>query len=248
MTRLEWGATGEKFYDAGVDHGVLYVDGVGVPWNGLISVEEAPTGGEAKPFYQDGYKYSNRATPEEFEATLNAFTYPDEFARCDGSSQIGRGLFATNQRRKPFTLCYRTKVGNDVNGVDHGYKLHLVYNALAAPSQRTNNTLGDSVEATSFSWALTTKPPALFGRRATAHFIIDSRATSPSLLTQIEDILYGTADEAPRIMTVQELTYRFEVDASGNYDAGLVGKPQYLTLDAGVIPVAQTSTLDGGFA
>lgn len=248
MTRLEWGTAGERYYDAGVDRGVLYVDGVGVPWNGLISVEETPTGGEAKPFYQDGYKYSNRATPEEFEATLNAFTYPDEFARCDGSAQVGRGLFATNQRRRPFTLSYRTMIGNDVDGSEHGYKIHLVYNALAAPSQRTNNTLGESVEATAFSWALTTKPPVLSRRRATAHFIIDSRATTPELLAQIEDVLYGTANEPPRIMTVPELVYRFEVSASGIYDAGKVGSAQYITLDGGVIPVAQTSTVDGGFA
>jgi hypothetical protein len=247
VTRLDWGSASYRFYEVGVDRGVLYVDGVGVAWNGLVSVTEETTGGEAKPFYIDGVKYSNRASAEEFEATLTAYTYPDEFARCDGSAQVGRGLFVTNQRRKSFGLSYRTRVGNDISA-DFGYKIHLIYDALAAPSQKANTTMGDELTPLNFSWKLTTRPPALTGRRATSHFIIDSRMASESLMEQLGNILYGTADEPPRLIPVDELVYLFEQDLSGTYDAGIVGQHYYNTLDGGLLTDVQTSTVDGGVA
>lgn len=246
MTKLEWGSAGERFYEAGVDRGVLYINGIGVPWNGLVSVSEEPSGGEAKPFYQDGYKYSNRSSIEEYGATITAYTYPDEFAQCDGSAQIGRGLFAGQQRRRSFDFCYRTTIGNDVKGNSLGYKIHLVYNATAAPSQNAYATMNDQLEALNFSWAVTTKPLMLSGRRPTSHFIIDSRQTDATVLKQIEDVLYGTASTAPRIPPVAELVYRFESSLAGVYDGGIVGRPQYLTLDGGYIPAAQSSTVNGG--
>lgn len=246
MTRIEWGKPSYRFYEAGVDRGVLYVGGNGVPWNGLISVAEESSGGEAQPYYIDGVKYSNRASAEEFEATITAYTYPDEFGVCDGSEQIGRGLFATNQPRKPFGLAYRTRVGNDIRGSDFGYKLHLIYDALAAPSAKANNTLGEDLTPLNFSWKVTTRPPALLGRRATSHFIIDSRMVTENLMRFIEEILYGNETDKPRLPTVPELVYMFESDADGVYDAGIVGQHYYNKLDGGHIPEAQTITVDGG--
>lgn len=206
MTRLVWGVLGERFYEIGIDRGVLYVnENPGVAWSGLISVSESPTGGDAKAFYIDGFKYLNIASAEEFEATLEAFSSPPEFAPCDGVSSIQNGLFATQQPRRPFNLSYRTRVGNGVDGDQHGYKIHLVYNALAAPSQLTHSSMGESVDPTTHSWAITTLPPAATGIRPTAHFVIDSRSTSPELLTTVEDILYGNESVSARLPSVEEL-------------------------------------------
>lgn len=246
MTRLEWGAAGERYYEAGVDRGVLYVDGVGVPWNGLVSVAEAPSGGDATPYYIDGVKYLNRAAPEEFGATITAFTYPDEFSACDGSEQIGWGLYATQQRRRPFSFAYRTKVGNDLDGVDAGYKIHLVYNALAAPSQRANATFADTTTPGNFSWTLTTTPPAISQRQRTSHLVVDSRTASDTMIARVESILYGTDAAPPRMPSVAELIELFELDASGFYDAGGPGSTFYTILDGGHIPESQTTTVDGG--
>lgn len=150
MTRIFWNAPGERFYEGGVDRGVLYVGSTpGVPWTGLISVAESPKGGEARPYYQDGIKRLNISGKEEFEATINAFTAPREFGPCDGTVAFQNGLFATQQPRKSFHLCYRTQVGNDIQGQSHAYKIHLVYNALAAPTERANATLSDNVEPNS---------------------------------------------------------------------------------------------------
>lgn len=206
MSRLTWNSVSERFYETGVDRGVLYIaNQVGVAWTGLTSVEEAPTGGDARPYYIDGIKFLNVAAAEEFEATINAFFSPPEFGQCDGISSVQNGLFATQQPRKSFGLSYRTLIGNDVNGSGHAYKIHLVYNALAAPSSRANNTMGDSVEPSLFSWQITTLPPALTGYKPTAHFVIDSRTTSVPILTRLENVLYGTDTVAPRLPTPSEL-------------------------------------------
>ena len=190
MARLTWGATGERFFEAGTDRGVLYLPGeAGIPWNGLKSVSESPDGGSPRPFYIDGYKYLNVASAEEFRATLDAFSSPAEFGVCDGTLGIHNGLFATQQPRKSFNLSYRTMVGNDISGVDHGYKIHLVYNALAEPAQRSHQTHGTSISPLGLSWAISTTPPRLTGLKPTAHLVIDSRYTPEKLLTEIEDIL-----------------------------------------------------------
>lgn len=208
MTRLIWNGTGERFYENGVDRGVLYVDLDGVPWSGLVSVTESPTGGEAKPYYLDGVKYLNLSSSEEFEATINAFNSPTEFGVCDGIASIHNGLFATQQRRKPFRMSYRTMVGNDLNP-NFGYKIHLVYNALAVPTERANTTLSDSPEAATFSWKITTLPPAASGLKPTAHFVVDSRYTPSELLTDLEDILYGNESVTASMPTAQDLIDMF---------------------------------------
>lgn len=211
MSRLTWGVLTERFFETGVDRGVLYVGiSAGVPWNGLVSVSESPTGGEPKPAYIDGYKFRNVASSEEFEATLDAFAAPKEFSPCDGSVSIQNGLIATQQPRRAFSLSYRTKVGNAVDGANHAYKIHLVYNALAAPAQRTNTTLSGSQGPNSLSWSLTTLPPSLTGYKPTAHWIIDSRTTPRGLLIAIEDIIYGTAAAEARMPLVSELVTLFK--------------------------------------
>lgn len=210
MPRLSWSATGERFYETGVDRGVLYVGtNPGVAWTGLTSVSESPSGGEPKAYYIDGIKYLNLSSAEEFEATVNAFNSPPEFGPCDGTVSIQNGLFVTQQPRKPFGLSYRTKVGNDIDGSDHAYKIHLVYNALAAPSERSNNTLGDSTEPNDLSWSITTRPPVVTGFKPTAHFLIDSRLTPQDILIEIEDILYGSDANSSRLPSAQELTDMF---------------------------------------
>lgn len=211
MARLNWGATAERFYETGIDRGVLYTgNGIGVPWNGLTSVSESPTGGEAKPAYIDGYKFRNVASSEEYEATIEAFSAPKEFGPCDGSRSIHNGLIATQQPRQAFNFSYRTLVGNPIEGTDYGYKIHLVYNALAGPAQRSNGTVSDSIEASKLSWSVTTLPPSLTGMKPTAHFIIDTRETPRGLLAAIEDILYGTDVNSARMPLVSELVAMFQ--------------------------------------
>lgn len=207
MTTIVWGEISERYYESGVDRGVLYVVGAasGVAWPGLVSVTEAPSGGSPRAYYYDGIKYLNLASAEEFEATIVAFNSPQEFNACCGIVSINNGLFADQQIRKPFNLTYRTLIGNAAQGLDHGYKIHLVYDALAAPSQRQNQTLSDSVNPISFSWNITTKPPEITGYRPTAHFVVDSRFTDPELMTELTDILYGTGDTDPDFPTVSEL-------------------------------------------
>lgn len=210
MARLDWNAVGSRFYEAGVDRGVLYVDGYpGVPWNGLTSVNESPSGGDSKSFYIDGVKYLAVSSPEEFEATLTAFTYPDEFAQCDGNSEPRSGMFLTHQRRKMFGLAYRTMIGSDQTD-SLGYKLHIVYNALASPSERSNETLKDQTDPNDFSWKITCKPPAMAGYKPTAHVVIDSRQTDPSVISVIEDILYGTDEDQARIPTFDDLIAAYD--------------------------------------
>lgn len=247
MTRLVWGATGERLYEAGVDRGVLFVgSNPGVSWNGLVSISEAPSGAEVEPAFFEGYKYSNRVTPEQFEGTIEAFTYPQEFAVCDGTGDLGLGLFAGQQRRRPFNLAYRTKIGNDVSALDFGYKLHLVYNATAAPSTRGFSTVNATPATSNFSWKFTTKPPKVAGIRPTSHFTLDSRKMPSSLMQYFEDVLYGTETTAARFPTPTELMYVVQAFLTDTYNAKTPSDPQYFTIDAGYFPETQANTLDGG--
>lgn len=196
MTALSWGTVGERFFETGTDHGVLYLDGMGVAWNGLIAVTESPSGGDPTSYYVDGVKYLDHSNPEEFEATIEAYTYPDEFMLCDGSSQLANGLRITQQRRKTFDLVYRTKIGNDIDGADHGYKLHVIYNAMASPSSHNYKSTTDSTEPLTFSWKITTHPqkfidPA-FGTMYGSHLVIDSRVTYPWAMEAVEKVLFGS--------------------------------------------------------
>lgn len=210
MPRLDWGAAGERFYETGVDRGVLYVgDSPGVPWIGLTAVSENPSGGESKPYYIDGVKYLNTSAPEEYAGTISAYTYPDEFAPCDGYVMTRQGFYTTAQRRREFNLSYRTKVGSDLSE-DAGYKIHLLYNALASPTERSNTTIGDSIDPNDFSWAITTRPPRVVDRFVSAHYVVDSRTTDPGVLSTIEDILYGTEENDPRIPGFMELLGIFD--------------------------------------
>ena len=210
MTRLKWNAYGEQLFQTGVDRGVFYSKtGDGVVWNGLVSVRENPSGGETTAFYMDGYNFLNRSSSEEFTATIEAYTYPDAFEECDGTAALAAGLLITGQPRKPFDFCYRTKIGNEVDGTEHGYKLHLIYNALASPTERPNESVGSDVNPSTFSWSITTKARSVPYRRPSAHFIIDSRDTRPSTLSDLEDILYGTVETAPRMIQPDELVSLF---------------------------------------
>lgn len=205
MSRLEWGTSGQRFYEAGVDRGVLFINNLGIPWNGLKSVSENPTGGSPRPFYIDGIKYLNVAESEEFSATIEAFTAPPEFKQCDGELLMYPGLTLAQQPRKSFGLSYRTRIGNDVLHIDFAYKIHLVYNALASPSQRSRNSLGNSTEPLTLSWGITTTPPIVPGYKPTAHLTIDSRTTPPEVLITLEDILYGTDETVARLPSISEV-------------------------------------------
>ena len=200
MSRLTWDKTGERYYETGVKQGVLYpiqADGrysKGVAWNGLISVTESPSGAEATPLYADDIKYLNLISNEEFSATIEAYTYPDEFYECDGSASLADGVMICQQKRKIFGLCYRTTVGNDVDGNDYGYKLHLIYGCLAAPSEKGYNSINDSPEAITFSWEVSTTPVSVKGFKPTSQITIDSTKIAEgkkAKLTELEDILYG---------------------------------------------------------
>lgn len=234
MTKLSWAAIGERFFEAGVDRGVLYLTGYeGAPWNGLISVTESPTGGEVTPYYIDGIKYLNVASAEEFEATIEAYTYPDEFSKCDGTARVSNGLYAGQQPKQSFGLSYRTKVGNDVDGIDHAYKIHLVYNALAVPTEKAFHTISDSVDPDNFSWKIVTKPPLFTGYKPTAHFVIDSREVPSGLLTQIENMLYGTDTSQSRLPSVDELISLFTSFPDEFVDGGLLVDEYSEVLDGG---------------
>ena len=204
MAVLTWDQVGERFYETGVDHGVLYIPtaGVydsGVAWNGLISVTESPSGAEPSPQYADNIKYLNLLSTEEFGGTIEAYTFPDEFAQCDGTAFPKEGLAVGQQTRKTFGLSYRTKIGNDTDGQDLGYKLHLVYGALAAPSEKAYSTINDSPEAVTFSWEFTTTPVEVTGLKPTALLTIDSTKVDEADLTALEALLYGTQLEEPSL-------------------------------------------------
>lgn len=197
MPPLVWDQVGERFYETGVDHGVLYLPddtGVyaeGVAWNGLTTVTESPSGADANPQYADNIKYLNLISAEEFGGTIEAFTYPDEFAQCDGTAVPAPGVAVGQQSRKMFGLSYRTKVGNDVEGTDYGYKLHLIYGAQAAPSEKAYATINDSPEALAFSWAITTTPAPVTDHKPTALIVVDSTVVDAAALATLEAALYG---------------------------------------------------------
>ena len=197
MSRITWDNAGERYYETGVKMGVLYpiqtggVYNKGVAWNGLTAVTESPSGAEATALYADDIKYLNLMSNEEFGATIEAYTYPDEFAECDGSAALTEGVMIGQQKRKTFGLCYRTTIGNDVDGNDYGYKLHLVYGCLAAPSEKAFSTINDSPEAITFSWEVSTTPVNVKGFKPTSQITIDSTKVNKDKLSALEDILYG---------------------------------------------------------
>lgn len=247
MSRIVWDAAGERLFETGVSKGVLYVNGrPGVPWNGLLSVAEAPDGGEVTPYYVDGVKYLDFVSNEEFKAIIEAYTYPEEFGECDGTLPAGNGLFVTHQPKKSFGLSYRTNVGNDLDGLDHAHRTHIVYNATAAPTNRANKTVGDTIDPDNFSWEITTRPPIFSGYKLTAHFVIDSRETPSDLMNDVEDILYGTEGSEPRLPSAEELMFIFESYQASILDAGHLTEEYYSTFDSGHISETQTSTIDGG--
>lgn len=197
MAKIIWDADGDRLYETGVRHGVLYVRNdagtypTGVAWNGLTSVSESPEGAEVTALYADDMKYLNLISAEEFKATVEAYTYPDEFAECDGSASLVEGMTIGQQTRKTFGLCYRTVVGNDVLNNEYGYKIHLIYGCLAAPSEKSYETINDSPEAITFSWELSTTPVAVSGHKPTASVVIDSTKMDADDLAVIEASLYG---------------------------------------------------------
>lgn len=194
-----WDESGERIYETGVDRGVLYPQSkqglypAGVAWNGLTAVNENPTGAEPTPLYADNIKYLNLMSAEEFGASIEAYTYPDEFEACDGSAELTPGVIIGQQDRNGFGLCYRTLVGNDIDGNDHGYKLHLIYGAKAAPSDKGYATINDSPDAITFSWEVTTTPVNVTNHKPTASLVIDSTKVEPAKMAAIEEILYGKA-------------------------------------------------------
>lgn len=195
--KLVWDKTGEHFYETGVKNGVLYpmsASGTypkGVAWNGLTAITESPSGAEATALYADDIKYLNLMSNEEFGATVEAYTYPDEFAECDGSASLTEGVYIGQQARKTFGLCYRTTLGNDAKGNDYGYKLHIIYGAMASPSEKAYSTINDSPDAITFSWELSTTPVAVANFKPTASLTIDSTKVDAAKLTALEEILYG---------------------------------------------------------
>ena len=211
MAKLTWDNTGERIFETGVKQGVLYPiqsDGKytkGVAWNGLTAVTESPSGAEATPLYADDIKYLNLLSNEEFGATIEAYTYPDEFAECDGSAELVTGVMIGQQKRKVFGLCYRTTIGNDVDGNDHGYKLHLIYGCLAAPSEKAYSTINDSPEAITFSWEVTTTPVNVEGFKPTSQITIDSTKADPTKLAALEAVLYGGAETEAKLPLADEV-------------------------------------------
>ena len=210
MSKLVWDQTGERLYETGVKYGVLYVqEGAaypkGVAWNGLTAVTESPSGAEATALYADDIKYLNLMSAEEFGATIEAYTYPDEFMACDGSASLSEGVYIGQQARKSFGLCYRTTIGNDVVNNDYGYKLHLIYGALASPSEKAYSTINDSPEAVTFSWEVSTTPVNVTGHKPTACLTIDSTKVAPEKLAALEDVLYGKEQAEPRLPLPDEV-------------------------------------------
>lgn len=211
MAKLVWDESGKHLFEAGVDHGVLYPqapDGtypLGVAWNGLTSVSESPSGADANALWADNIKYLNLYSAEEFGATIEAYTYPDEFAILDGSAEIAPGAMIGQQNRKAFGLCYRTVLGNDIQGNDYGYKLHLIYGAQASPSEKSYDTINDSPDAITFSWELNTTPTPVTNHKPTASLVIDSTKADATKLAALETILYGSVNDDPRLPLPDEV-------------------------------------------
>lgn len=211
MFKLAWNQIGTKTYETGVDRGVLYVRGEdgtypeGVAWQGVTNISESPSGAEPSPLYADNIKYLNLMSVEELGATIEAYTYPDEFAECDGSAELSKGISIGQQDRKTFGLCYRTIIGNDTVGNEHGYKIHIIYGALASPSEKGYETINDSPDAITFSWELTTTPVEVSGFKPTASVTIDSTKCDAAKVKELEEILYGTGETDARLPLPDEI-------------------------------------------
>lgn len=211
MAKLVWDKTGERLYETGVRQGVLYPQSAGgeypegVAWNGLTAVTESPSGAEATPLYADDIKYLTLMSVEEFGATIEAYTYPEEFAECNGEAELTAGVTIGQQKRKTFGMSYKTVIGNDVDGNNHGYKLHIIYGAMAAPSEKAYATINDSPEAITFSWEVTTTPVSVPGFEPTASITIDSTKVDKSKLTALENVLYGSESEAAKLPLPDEI-------------------------------------------
>lgn len=216
MAKIVWDEVGKRIYETGVSKGVLYVQtdegsyGKGVAWNGLTAVNESPSGAEPTPLYADDIKYLELTSAEEFGASIEAYTYPDEFEQCDGSASPADGVVIGQQPRKAFGLCYKTVKGNDVKNNDYGYKLHLIYGAKAAPSEKAYQTINDSPEAITFSWEVTTTPVNVTGFKPTSCLTIDSTKVAAEKLKQLEDQLYGTETEEPKLLLPDEVINLFK--------------------------------------
>lgn len=211
MAKIKWDETGEKIYETGVKYGVLYLPNEtgqyvkGVAWNGLTAVTESPSGAESTPLYADDIKYVELQSAEDFGATLECYTYPDEFAECDGSAEVAPGVIIGQQNRKTFGLCYRTTLGNDVKGNEYGYKLHLIYGAKASPSEKSYSTINDSPEAITFSYEITTTPVNVTGYKPTACLTINSTKVEAGKMQQLEALLYGAESAEAKLPLPDEV-------------------------------------------
>ena len=211
MSKIVWDETGKRLYETGVKNGVLYLlsgSGAydkGVAWNGLTSVTESPSGAEATDLYADDTKYLSLMSAETFGATVEAYTYPDEFAECDGTAKIATGVTIGQQARKTFGLCYRTAIGNDIDGADHGYKLHFIYGCKATPSDKGYSSINDSPEAITFSWTINTTPVTVEGFKPTASLVVDSTKVDPEKLAALEAVIYGSASTEARLPLPSEV-------------------------------------------
>lgn len=220
MAKLVWDQTGERYYETGTKNGVLYVQEAGaypkgIAWNGLTAVTQSPSGAEATALYADDIKYLNLYSTEEFGGTIEAYTYPDEFAVCDGSANLATGVTIGQQSRKSFGFCYRTVVGNDTDGTDFGYKLHLIYGAMASPSEKAYATINDSPEAITFSWEFTTTPVNVTGFKPTSYVCVDSTKVDAEKLAALEAVLYGSESEEARLPLPDEVATLVGVTTEG---------------------------------
>ena len=221
-----WDETGKKLFETGVSNVALYpqdttgVYGTGVAWNGVTTISESPSGAEATTLWANNGKYLNLYSVEEYASSIEAYTYPDEFAECDGSAEIAKGVSIGQQTRKSFGLAYKTLIGSDTDGNDHGYKLHLVYGCKAAPSERSHATVNDSPEALSFSWEISTTPVSVTGHKPTASAEIDSTKVDPAKLAAFEKILFGSDTAAARLPLPDEVATHF---AAASSDAEATG-------------------------
>lgn len=217
MAKIEWDAAGSRFYETGVNHGVLYVStgsgtyGKGVAWNGLTSVSESPDGAEANDFYADNIKYASMRSAENFKGSIEAYTYPDEFMDCDGSKSLAQGVYIGQQSRAAFGLCYRTEIGSDDEAADTDkyYKIHLVYNCTASPSEKSYETINDSPDAITFSWDIEATPINVAGFKPTSTITIDTRKADAVMVKKLEDTLYGSDDEEPKLPSPSDILNMF---------------------------------------
>lgn len=211
MPRLEWDKVGERLYETGVDQGVLYIQDEtgaypeGVAWSGLRSVSESPSGAEPSPLYADNIKYLNLLSTEEFAATIGAYYSPEEFDACDGTATLAKGVTIGQQKRKTFGLCYRTKIGNDIDGDEHGYKIKIIYGALAKPSQKEYQSVNNDPSAIELSWEVSTTPVKVTGMKPTATLEIDSTKIDAEKLKTLEDVLYGSGEKKARLPLPDEI-------------------------------------------